>query len=148
LATGLELDAQNDVALRVWSAQSIREEDGYQTVLKLFGRSEPPDAVYCTGDWLALGAVRALKERGLRIPRDVSIVGGTGLDLANASCPNLTRTQQPFEKIGAALLNLLCERIEQNGKDLPGRILPVGFVGGATTRPPENAQLGIAKQQT
>ncbi|MBI4024198.1 MAG: substrate-binding domain-containing protein [Verrucomicrobia bacterium] len=146
LATGLELDSQNDIALRIWSARSVREEEGCQTVRKLLDRSKPPDAVYCTGDLLALGAVRALGEGGLRIPQDVSVVGGTGLDLANASCSNLTRAQQPFEKIGAALLNLLCERIEQNGRDLPGRILPVRYVGGATTRPQENQLFEIGKE--
>ncbi|MBI4025526.1 MAG: substrate-binding domain-containing protein [Verrucomicrobia bacterium] len=114
---------------------------------RIFGNPAwAPDAIYCAGDLLALGAVRALRERGLRVPKDVSVVGAAGVDLSGTLCPRLTATRQPLEQIGEELLAMLCQRIEQGGAAVTGRILPMPFTGGGTTRPEENVLLGISNQ--
>lgn len=108
-----------------------------------FLRRQPrrPDAVFCKGDFLALGALPALEEAGLSSPDNVSVVGGSGLDLSETDCPQLTRCRQPFQQLGEALFDMLIARIEQNGAPQPGRFLPTPFIGGATTTALENSLL-------
>ncbi|MBI4025499.1 MAG: substrate-binding domain-containing protein, partial [Verrucomicrobia bacterium] len=96
--------------------------------------AEAPDAVYCVSDVMALEVVAGLLQRGIKAPRDVSVAGGTGLDLQETACPQLTRTRQPLEKMGAELFAMLCERIARKGESLPAKILATRFIGGATTR--------------
>ncbi len=133
-------------SLHLQEAPDVTEEDGCRELKPLLKRSDTlPDAIWCTGDMLALGALRALREAGREAPREVSVVGGTGLDLSETACPRLTRTRQPMEQVGMELVAMLCERIEKgHGFSLPGRVLPTPFMGGATTRPEENALLNLA----
>jgi DNA-binding LacI/PurR family transcriptional regulator len=63
----------------------------------------------------------------------------------DSGCPLLTRTRQPFEKLGEELIALACQRIEGDNISLPGRVLPTPFIGGGTTRKEENDLLGITK---
>ncbi|MBI4023592.1 MAG: substrate-binding domain-containing protein, partial [Verrucomicrobia bacterium] len=83
----------------------------------------------------------------LRVPEDVGVVGGTGLDLSETACPMLTRVRQPLEEMGEALARMLSERIRRKAESLPGVILPTRFIGGVTTLPVENEELGIQPTQ-
>lgn len=144
LMTGFDAPHHADAAFTTLSVQSVAEEDGYRTMMGYLDRcGAPPDAVFCSGDHLALGALRALRERRLDVPGEVSVVGATGADLAGTPCPQLTRLAQPFRELSEAAVEMVCARIEQKGAALPGRVLPTPFIGGATTRPQENERLGI-----
>lgn len=147
LANGLGSELGRSIACRITSTGgAASEENGYQAMREVLqSREGPVDAVYCIGDYLALGAIRALREQGRRIPSEVSVVGGSGLDLSRTTWPGLTRTQQPLEQMGESLVALLEERIRLNGLALPGRVLPTPFVGGMTTRADENALLGMTR---
>lgn len=107
-----------------------------------------PDAVFCKGDFLALGALDALREADCECPDEVSVVGGSGLDLSETQWPQLTRCRQPFQQLGESLFSMLLTRIDQNGASLPGRLLPVQFIGGSTTMSDENASLFDREIQT
>lgn len=105
--------------------------------------SEMPDAVYSSNDYLALGAVAAFRDAGVKVPDDVSVIGGTGLSLLNAKLPGLTRVAQPMERVGAELLSMICRRAAGNGESVPGVFIPAGFIGSETARPQELAELGV-----
>lgn len=144
LQAGLNRELHPDISLQYLLPNSILEEDGYQAINSVLAVSRTAfDAVYCIGDPLALGVVRALRAHGLRVPEDVSVVGGTGMDLSISACPRLTRIGQPMEAIGEAAIDMLRQRIQQHGASAPGRVLPINFIGGATTRREENDLLGI-----
>lgn len=148
LVTGLDCELGRSIEFRKCEAEWWKEEDGYRAMQGILSDKHwMPDAIYCGGDFLALGAIRALQEAGLKVPDDVSVVGGTGLVLAHSHCPHLTRTNQPCEKLGEELVAMMCERIAQNGASLPGRFFPTPFVGGATTRPKENEILRVCRSQ-
>lgn len=105
-----------------------------------------PDAVYCDGDFMALGTVQALREKGLSVPGDVSVVGGSGMEFRDPTCPSLTTTGQPHEQLGEDLVRMLCEllRVQRHGiATVAGQVLPTPFLGGGSTRPEENKILGI-----
>lgn len=145
LVTGLGAQIGDRISFRIFEVPWGDQANGDRTTLPRILRdpSWTPDAIYCTHEILALEAVRAVRERGLRVPEDVSVVGAAGLDLSGTFCPNLTATRQPLEQIGEELLGMLCQRIEQRGAPQLGRVFPMPFVGGGTTRAEENALLDI-----
>jgi DNA-binding LacI/PurR family transcriptional regulator len=72
---------------------------------------EPPTALFICADTLALGAYRALDERGLRIPDDLSIVGFDDRPESHWVSPRLTTVRQPVEEMAVAALELLDQLI-------------------------------------
>ena len=144
LLNGLGL--QNGTSLR--ACESVRheltQEAGYLTIKRLLARGgEIPDAVYCSGDWLALGALQAFREAGIRVPEDVSIVGAGGMNLSHTICPDLTRARNNLERVGQEAVEMVIRRIRLGGIPLSGVIVPATFMGGATTRAQENDLLEI-----
>lgn len=143
-ANGLAEHPDRPVEYRIARVEGGELDDGRLAVAALLARGGwHPDAIYTNGDFLALGALRAAQERRLRVPEDLSIVGGTGLDLSTTFCPGLTSIQQPIEKMGELLIEMACARIRKGGEAVPGIVLPLPFRGGCTTRPVENAFLGL-----
>jgi DNA-binding LacI/PurR family transcriptional regulator len=88
-----------------WSAAS-----GYELGRQLAGE---PDltAIFCGNDTMALGALRALTERGLRIPQDVSVVGFDDVPDASYYMPPLSTVRQDFGEVGRQALNVLVDRM-------------------------------------
>lgn len=93
---------------------------------QLLALESPPDAVFCFNDLLALGAIRALHEAGLRIPEDVAVVGFDDIEEASFSTPSLTTIAPDKEKLGELAVSFLLERIKgtRNG---PGERIDVPF---------------------
>jgi LacI family transcriptional regulator len=82
---------------------------------ELLDLPEPPTAIVCFNDKAAIGALAAARERGLRVPEDLSIAGFDDLDLAQATTPLLTTVRQPLSELGrmaVSLLNRLLNRHE------------------------------------
>lgn len=69
--------------------------------------SQPPTAIICNNDRMAIGAMRAIQARGLTVGRDVSVVGFDNIPMARYSSPPLTTLNQPIHDIGAALFTQL-----------------------------------------
>lgn len=144
VVNGLAEHPDRAVEYRIACVEAGEIDDGRRAAGAALSRArERPDAIYANGDFLALGALRAAQERRLRVPEDLSIVGGTGLELAHTFCAGLTAIRQPVEKMGELLITMACERVRGEGRPVPGIILPLPFRGGVTTRPEENALLGL-----
>jgi LacI family transcriptional regulator len=95
------------------------EEGGYHSAKVLMQLPEPPTAVFCANDELAVGALEAVKELGLRVPNDVSLVGYDDRPEAAHKRPPLTTVALPFYEMGKLALNLLLAAIR--GEDVePG----------------------------
>ncbi len=87
----------------------FNEAAGYACMKTLLQRKV--DGVFASSDMLAMGALRAIQERGLRVPDDISLVGFDDLPVAATSNPPLTTVRQPIFEMGAqaaqALIGLL-----------------------------------------
>jgi LacI family transcriptional regulator len=81
-----------------------------------------PDAIFAASDVMAIGAMRAAREAGLRIPDDIAFVGFDDLPIANLSEVQLTTVRQPVELFGAKAVELLIDLIE-NGIDPPRHVI-------------------------
>ncbi|MCZ4280645.1 LacI family DNA-binding transcriptional regulator [Kiloniella laminariae] len=100
---------------------SLDAAGGYRAMSKLlerFGATGLPEAVFAFNDLMALGAIRALGERGLTVPTDISLIGYDDIDLAPYLTPALTTIRQPGFELGSRAAMVLISRLEQ-GTALP-----------------------------
>ena len=112
-----------------------------EATLRLLDGPEPPTALFCDDDVLAGGAYLAARERGLRIPGDVSIVGFDDVDYARLLEPPLTTVRADAERLGAAAFEALAATIA--GEDPgPNEIQPVELIVRGSTGPPAGATPG------
>ncbi|EWM16748.1 LacI family DNA-binding transcriptional regulator [Kutzneria sp. 744] len=100
-------------------AESYHRPDGAAAMRLLLSLAEPPDAVFCFNDLLALGALRTLLAAGLRVPDDVAIVGVDDIEDGRFSTPTLTTIAPDKTQIAEAAVTMLLERV--NGLDAPPR---------------------------
>jgi DNA-binding LacI/PurR family transcriptional regulator len=77
-----------------------RPQDGYLGMKKLLHLKNPPTAVFCYNDQVAVGALKAVREAKLSVPEDISIVGFDDLDLCEYTVPPLTTVRQPRFDMG------------------------------------------------
>lgn len=96
------------------------EAGGYYAMMKLL--PQKPDAVFAASDIMAIGAMRAVREAGLRVPEDIAFVGFDDLPLATLPEPRLTTIRQPVYQFGVKAVEILLDLIE-NGIEPPRRII-------------------------
>ncbi len=136
--------ADDSCSLDVEIADGPEVENGISCMEKyLATHTTPPDAVFCAGDYIGLGAIQVLRAAGFSVPREVSIVAGTGLDETAWKEPGFTLMLQPFCEMGSEIIRMLCWRATHGGADHAGRFLKCGIAGGKTTLPAENELLGL-----
>ena len=88
------------------------ETDGYAAVQQLLQRGDSFDALFAGTDLIAIGAMRALRDAGLKVPGDVSVVGFDDMPLAAYVSPGLTTVQQNAQLGGDALVEGIVDLIE------------------------------------
>ena len=98
-------------------------ESGYRAGLELAERPEVT-AVFAANDQMALGAMHAFHERGMRVPADVSIVGFDNIPESPFLIPSLTTVYQDFDEVGRRGLQLLVDIMHGDPEqvELPGRV--------------------------
>lgn len=84
---------------------------GYLAMQNLLARKNRPSAVFVCNDVMAIGALCAIHEAGLRAPEDISVVGFDDIELAAYTFPPLTTVAQPKQAIGTGTARLLLERV-------------------------------------
>lgn len=88
------------------------QADGFEATERLLAEGAEFDGLFCANDLLALGAIRALVDHGLRVPADVAVAGFDDLDEARFSVPRLTTVSPDKQRIARAAISLLAARIE------------------------------------
>ena len=102
------------------------EADGIAATQELLRRGEPFDAIFAASDLIALGALQALTERGLRVPEDVSVAGFDDIPMARLAQPALTTVQQDTRGAGEVLVATLIDQI--HGRPTRNQALPTKLV--------------------
>jgi LacI family transcriptional regulator len=108
---------------------------GYEGAQRLMALDDPPTAIFASSDDTALGALRALREAGLVVPRDVSLVGFDDLPIAPWIDPALTTVRQPLAEMGATAVDLVHRARTASGHTLRTE-LATSLVLRASTAPP------------
>jgi LacI family transcriptional regulator len=96
------------------------EASGYLAMQQLV--SAKPDAIFAASDAMAIGAIRAVREMGLRVPEDIAFVGFDDLPTATISNVQLTTVRQPVVQFGIRAVEALLDQIENDDKQ-PHRII-------------------------
>lgn len=98
-------------------------QGAYEDMLKqLQSRPKLPTALFCTNDIISYGVIRALKEKEYQVPGDVSVVGFDDLPFSAVMEPPLTTIQVSKKKMGEAAIQLLSNRIDNEGAGPPVKI--------------------------
>jgi len=90
-----------------WSSGS-----GYRAAMALLASDADPTAIFAGNDRMAFGALRALNERGLSVPRDMSVVGFDNIEGSDCSIPPLTTIDQDHSALGSAAMDLMLEAMD------------------------------------
>ncbi len=107
-------------------------EGGYNAIQHLLERNLLFTALFAQNDSMAIGAIRALHEAGLRVPDDVAVVGYDDIPAAAYSNPPLSTIRQPMWKVGEVATRLLIETIENPDAEKKEVLLKAEFVQRAS----------------
>lgn len=113
-----------------WSAES-----GYRAGLQL---ADEPDctAVFAANDQMALGLLRALHERGLRVPGDISVIGFDDIPESASFLPPLTTIHQDFAEVGRLCVEGVLNKMRQDGEEHGTTLVPTRLVRRESTGAP------------
>lgn len=106
----------------------------HDCISNLIESKEQFDGLFCGTDWLAMGALAAMHERGVHVPGDVCVVGFDDVSIATFSSKPITTIHQDAERMGELAVELLLQRIEGEKIENAHRVLDVRVIHRATTR--------------
>jgi LacI family transcriptional regulator len=101
----------------------FQDRTGYEAMKQLLKISPVPDGVFCYNDPVAIGAMKAILEAGLKVPDDVAVVGAGNVHYSDSLAVPLTTIDQKTQEIGTRAAELLLEQIESKRPSRPGKIL-------------------------
>ncbi|WP_321800292.1 LacI family DNA-binding transcriptional regulator [Caballeronia sp. J97] len=109
-----------------FAQELVREGDwspgtGFEQTLSLMREPNPPTAIFCANDLMALGAIEALKQLGLRVPDDVSVLGYDDQEIARHTHPPLSTVVLPNYELGRWAVETLLQEEENRAAGAPVR---------------------------
>jgi LacI family transcriptional regulator len=112
MAVAKELKIDVPAALTVQLKLKVSAPElGFEPARELLARGVDFSAIVCYNDESAIGAIRALMDHGLRVPKDVSVVGFDDIQSAAFHNPSLTTIRQPLNEMGIVAARILLQRI-------------------------------------
>ncbi len=111
-------------------------ESGRASAHALFSLAEPPTAIFASNDNMAVGAIQAARDRGIRVPDDLSVVGFDDADISRIVTPALTTVRQPLEEMGRMAVSLLARLLDRQRVETLRIELATRLVLRDSTAPP------------
>ncbi len=106
-----EAGVTSDAAVEL--SGDFAEESGYRATRELLGARERPTAIFAANDSMAIGAISALREAGVRVPEDVAVVGFDDIPMARYMNPPLTTVHVDISALGTLATDRLLEQIHE-----------------------------------
>jgi len=103
-----------DEGLVATDIKGVRFERGYAITKELLCLPDPPDAIFANQDLAAVGAMKAIKERGLHIPNDIAVVGFSNWQMSSYIEPSLTTVSQPGFQMGQEAVKLFIQQVKED----------------------------------
>jgi LacI family transcriptional regulator len=98
--------------------------EGEKLTQKLMNLNNPPDAIFCINDIVAIGVLKTLKKLNMKVPEDIGVLGFSNSDLSQVSHPTLSSIHQPGVSIGKKSIRLVLSHINDQ-KDISNKYLKV-----------------------
>jgi len=121
---------------------------GYPFAKQLLARKHPFTALFAYNDISAIGSIWAIREAGLRVPQDISVVGFDDIPGAAFADPGLTTVRQPLVKMGQIAAQTVVDLIERRGEYVPEIAIEPEFVIRRSTGPAHIRQLRSIAEST
>jgi DNA-binding LacI/PurR family transcriptional regulator len=129
-------------------------EDGYRAVQRLLDRTPRPTAILVINDLLSIGVLRAVNERGMRIPEDISVAGFDDITMSCYLNPPLTTVQVHADEVGRTAMRLCMDRMHDPERSprsvcVPAELVRRGSTGSVPatgSRPAGEAMTGFAAE--
>ena len=120
------INAHLDAGLEFSEGYALRGkydlESGYSAMQIIFDMEESPTAIFCSNDEMALGAMKAIKERDISMPDEISIAGFDDMGFTAYLTPSLTTVLRPVEEMSKEGTQILLNKIENSKMEEPGII--------------------------
>ncbi len=97
----------------------ISQEEGFAATTQLLSLTQKPDAIFCATDPTAIGALDAIKKKGLKIPEEIAVIGFSNWKMSSVINPPLSSVSQSDYAMGAKAVALIIDEIDHQSKDLP-----------------------------
>lgn len=110
------------------------ELSAYRATIELLDGEAPPDAVFASAERYSTGVLQACRERGLRVPEDILVVGGVDGSTARLSDPAITAVDPRPTRLGAAAIDMLMERIQARAVTEPITVPSAIHLRASSTR--------------
>ncbi|MGF1752607.1 DNA-binding transcriptional regulator CytR [Vibrio makurazakiensis] len=111
-------------------------EAGAKAIRQLLALPEPPTAIFCHNDTMAIGAIQEAKKLGLRVPQDLSVVGFDDIQFAQYCDPPLTTISQPRYEIGRQAMLMMLDVLKGHEVQAGSRLLETELIIRGSTAPP------------
>jgi len=116
------------------------QPDGYAGTTTLLELQDAPTAIFASNDVMAMGAMDAVRSRGLHVPEDISIIGFDDIPQAALIRPALTTVRQPLEQMGRVATQMLLDLLKKSELDVEQINLPTELIiRGSTLSPKDKA---------
>lgn len=102
----------------VKTCEEVSESEGELFTHQLLELAQPPDAIFCITDLVAIGAMRAIKDRKLNIPKDIALIGFSDWQIASFVEPRLSSVFQPGQELGRVATEILLNEIKAKEHDV------------------------------
>jgi LacI family transcriptional regulator len=112
----------------VTSEANTTRETGYNAARLLLSRNSYITAIFCCNDAMAIGAMQYLEDQGLRVPKDISIIGFDNVNAAVYTDPPLTTMHVPKEELGIEAMRLMVDMLKKRIKSTKKVLVPVEIV--------------------
>ncbi|MEQ7126125.1 LacI family DNA-binding transcriptional regulator [Actinopolymorpha sp. B11F2] len=142
------VDAGYTVDPELIRTTTLSPTGGRAQMAELLDLPTPPTAVFCCNDATALGALATLRERGISVPEDISVVGYDDIELAGQAAPPLTTVRVDKELMGAQSVWHLLQRIRRPAMSGRETLLEVSLVVRDSTAPPRHHSLNHPHHHT
>lgn len=106
---------------------------GYEAMNRLLDRDSRLTAVFAMSDVMAIGAVRAITDRGLKVPQDISVIGFDGIEMIDYLVPKLATIRQNREEIARQSIEVLMQAVHGR-TDAVHRVVPFKIITGESTK--------------
>jgi len=108
-------------------------DHAYRATQQMLALSEPPDAIFAASDIMAIGAMAAIEDAGLRVPDDVAVAGIDDIDVARMVNPSLTSVRQNQTKLVTAVVDAMSDLLDHPEAPPRVKVLPIELVVRASS---------------
>ena len=114
-------------------------ESGYACMLQLLSYEQIPTAIVSGNDNMAVGAIKAITEKGYRVPEDISVIGIDNSIVSQACVPELTTMEIPLKQVGETAIRQLMLRMENRKHTIEQTVYECRMIERLSVTSPENS---------